>query len=199
MIKDLIPKLAVGIFFLLVCGWLIVPRFDVVSSQPMVVIASQNSAWQVGTQIKRGQIVETKEGEYIAFKIGDDVFLGIDERSRILPDRLFQTQRLMRFNRGRVEIQTESPVSIETNRTVNTIENARAVFINYDFDQMLTVAPVHGNVQTKIKGQNDERVVSTPINISEKNPVTYTNTTFSSTHGPSAPFHAWLKNQLSEK
>lgn len=192
----MIPKVAVIVFFVAVAGLLIARRFDIPPQELVIVVASQNSNFTAGQKLKRGATIETSGGEYLAIQIGSDLLVGIDERSRVELHRIFLDERTLRFSRGRVEIVSESqtPVFIETNKTLNTLENGRGIFINYDFQQLVTIAPVVGSIQTQIKGKKDYLLIPVPLNISETEPVSFSKTNVDPAQGPSAEFHAWFDN-----
>lgn len=192
----MIPKVAIAVFFVAVFGLLIARRFDVPASEEVLVIASQNSDLGVGEKLRRGETIETQADEFVAIKIGSDLTVGIDERSRVELDRAFVDERTLKFSRGRIVVNSTSqtPVFVETNKTVNTLENGKAIFVNYDFEQMVTIAPVTGSVQTHIKGAKDYLLIPVPLNIKETSPVSFSKTTVDPTQGPSAGFHAWFES-----
>ncbi len=194
MQKGLIPKIAGVIFFTIAIGLIIVRRFDVPAQEVVTVLASQNGDFQAGQRLRRGETLETTDDEFILLQIGNDLFLGLDQRSRITLKRLWADERTVQFTRGRIEVISRSPIplTIETNRTVSRMENGQAIFINYDFQKLVTVAPVIGNVQTQIKGAKDFMLTAVPLNIRETEPVEFSKTTVDPTQGPSAPFHAWM-------
>ncbi len=191
---SIILKVAMAVFFVAVFGLLIARRFDVPVQEQIFVIAAQHSDFTQGEKLSRGQTIETGDGEYVAIKIGVDLIVGIDERSRVEIHKIFTDERTLRFPRGRMVVLSTSktPVSIETNKTVNTFENGKAIFINYDFEQMVTVAPVRGSIQTHIKGAKDYLLIPVALNIKETNPVSFSKTTVDPSHGPSAAFHKWI-------
>jgi hypothetical protein len=200
MTKEMIPKLAIAVFFLAIFGLLIARRFDVPPQEEVRVWASQNSDLVFGQIMRRGQTIETKSDEFVAINIGRDLIVGIDERSRIEFNRLFVDERTLRFPRGRMVVVSSSPtpIFIETSKTANVLENGKAIFINYDFEQLVTIAPVQGSVQTHIKGARDYLLIPTALNIKETDPVSFSKTTVDTTQGPSAAFHTWFDQIITQ-
>jgi hypothetical protein len=198
MTKGMLPKIAIVVFFVAVFGLLIARRFAVPPQERAVVIASQNSDLVPEELLQRGQTIETEDDEFVAIKIGSDLIFGIDERSRVELHRLFANERMLRFPRGRMIVMSSgtTPVYIETNKTVNVLENGKAIFINYDFEQMVTIAPVQGSVQTHIKGARDYLLIPVALNIKETNPVSFSKTNVDTTQGHSAAFHRWFDQMI---
>lgn len=198
MTKGLIQKIAVLVFFTAVCGLLVLRRFDSFPQEDVRIIASQNSDYQIGDWLRRGETIETKDGEYLLMTVGQDVTVGIDQRSRVELSRIFKDERTLIFPRGRIVVidKSSTPVFVETNKTVSVLDSGETVFINYDFEKLITVAPVRGSVQTHIKGEQDYLLVPVPLNIKESDPVLFSKTTLDQTKGPSAPFHHWMNQQL---
>lgn len=200
MSKEMIPKVAIVVFFVAVFGLLIARRIVVPSQEIVSVLASERSQYLVGETFRRGETIETGDDEYLAIKIGADLIVGMDERSRIELNRLFVDERTLQFPRGRIVVvsSSQTPVFVETNKTVNTIENGKAIFINYDFEQMVTVAPVTGSIQTHIKGKQDYLLIPVALNIKETDPVSFSKTTVDPTQGSSAAFHHWFDSVVTQ-
>lgn len=186
-------------FFIFVVGLLGWRRFDMPKQEPVTVVAQEQSKHQVGDALKRGMVIETGDGEFLTFRIGTDVLVSVDQRSRIELTRLFEDERVLRFTRGRIVVRNtdKNPLFLDTNKTENVITQGEVIFINYDFQQMVTVAPIKGGVQTHVKGSRDYLLVPSPINISETDPFPLSQTTVDTTQGPSAPFHAWTSSVFS--
>lgn len=186
------------VFCLVVAGSLVWRRFDFPSEMPVRVIASKGSTFLTGDTFKRGQIIETKNSEYLAVKIGDSLKIVLDERTNLELDRLFEDELTLRFTRGRIVVDSRgtTPVLIETNKTQSIIEQGSAAFINYDFQKLVTVAPMEGSVQTHIKGTDDYLLLPVPINISEIESPTFSKTMFDPKQGAGAMFHAWADEIL---
>lgn len=194
----MIPKVAVVVFFVAVFGLLIGRRLVVAPQEPVIVVASQNSDYAEGDQLRRGEMIETSAEEFVLLKVGDEFFLGIDARSRVELSRLFLDERILKFSRGRIEVTSFSylPVFIETNKTMSSLEEGRGIFINYDFQQLVTIAPVVGSIQTQIKGKKDYLLTPVALNIHEAEPVTFSKTVVDPTQGSSAPFHSWFEEMI---
>src|SRR3989338_3312328 len=111
----------------------------------------------VGEKVKRGQTIETEDDEYVAVRIGNDVQVFLDERSRLTIHRVFVDEMTIIFTRGRIVLENRGgiPVLVETHKTENVVEKGSATFINYDFQQLVTIAPMQGSVQTRIKNINE--------------------------------------------
>ena len=114
-----------------------------------------------------------------------------------LVDLLVDTPAV-RFTRGRIVIDNKgyAPFLVETHQTENIIDRGRATIINYDFQQLVTIAPMQGSVQTHIKNQKDYLLIPVPLNVSEADPITISKTTFDPTNGPSANFHSWSDKEF---
>ncbi len=193
MTRPTIPQLTALFFCVLVVGLLAWRRFDLPPQQAVAVIASQESDHKAGTRFPRGTILETGDNEYLAIKIGERIIVTMDERSRLELSRLFEDERVLTFTRGRIVVKNEekAPVFIDTHKTENALMKGEAIFINYDFQQLVTVAPVTGNIQTHLKGQKEYLLVPNALNVSETDPPSISQTTVDPTQGPSAPFHEW--------
>lgn len=200
MSKDMIPKVAVAVVFVVTVGLLTVRRFDTPPQDRVVIVTSQGSAFQEDKTFKRGDIIETGAGEHLLLQIGNDILLGIDERSRVELHRLFLDERTLKFTKGRIEVvsKSQTPIFIETNKTINILENGRGVFINYDFQQLVTIAPIIGSIQTQIKGRKDFLLIPVALNVSETDPVSFSKTAVERSEGPSAAFHAWFDANVNQ-
>ncbi|MBM5789471.1 hypothetical protein FJZ23_00040 [Candidatus Parcubacteria bacterium] len=188
------------LFFLTVAGLLVWRRFDVPSELPVVVVATMGSPVEVGTTSRRGEVIETDAGEYLTLRIGDDLFVAMDGKTRLSADRLYDTERTLVFTRGRIVVDSRGaqPVLVETNRTQSVLTQGLATFINYDFQRLVTVAPLQGSVQAHVKGTKDYLLVPVPLNISEVDG-TFSKTSFDPEKGGAAPFHTWVNAVLPPK
>lgn len=198
MRKDRILIVAIAAFAAIVAGLIVWRRFDVPPQLHVQVVAAQGSSIEAGQTFRRGQLVETGAGEYLVLQVGDDLFVALDERSRLELTRLFYDERIFTFTRGRIVVDSRGaqPILIETNKSQNVVERGRATFINYDFQQLVTIAPMDGSVQTHIKGTKDYLLVPVPLNVSETDPPSFSKTTFHPSEGAAATFHAWTDATL---
>lgn len=188
-----IQIIVAALFFTVIAGLLLIRRFDTQPEEPVVIVSVSGSERKVGEKLRRGEIIETKVGEYLALQIGESVLVGIDERSRVELYRLFADERILRFPRGRIviESQDKKPFLIETNKTQSIVENGSATFINYDYQQLVTIAPIKGSIQTHIKNTNEYILLPVPINVSEKNSPTYLAATTDPLSG-AKKFYEWF-------
>ena len=77
------------------------------------------ATYKVGDLIKRGQIIETKDNELLSVQIGDKTILGIAENTRIEIHKILTNDKIIKFTKGRIIINTEDdvPIVVETNFT----------------------------------------------------------------------------------
>lgn len=182
------------VFFFIVAGMLVWRRFDTVSELPVFVVAEQNSPYEIGQVFERGEFIETGDDMFLMLQMGENVFISLDARTRIELHRLFETERVIRFTRGRMVVKNpeSNPLLVNTNKTENTVANAQVIFINYDFQQLVTVAPIEGTVKTEVKDHGI--YLSLPflaLNISESDLPSVSSTHVNTQEGPSAEFHRW--------
>lgn len=186
-------------FFLLSCISLLVwRRFDSPPQEPVTILALENSNRHLHENVRRGTIIETGQNEYLALQIGSDLIITMDQKTRVELDRIFTDERSITFTRGRIVVfnQSMNPFLVETNKTETLVTQGKTVFINYDFKQLVTIAPITGSVQAHIKNEKDYLLVPVPINISETSNPVLTKTTLDTTQGPSASFHTWTDQLL---
>lgn len=186
------------VFFCLVAGLLVWRRFDVPPQLPVTVVAAEHSNYKPGDRFKRGHIFETSEQEWLVLTIGDDIQLALDEKTRLELHRLFDEERVLNLTRGRILLNNSSktPIFIDTNQTENAVTKGVATFINYDFQQMVTIAPIIGSIQTTIKQSGEYLSVRSALNIHETIEPSFEPTTVLLTEGMAAPFYAWAQQYL---
>ncbi len=193
-------KWIILLFFLIISGLLVVRRFDMPKQEPVQLVSSTGSEQTAGHLYKRGEIITTKPGEHLFIRIGNDVSVAIDERSSLELWRISEKERVLRFPRGRIVVEKTGgiPVRIETNQTENTLVKGKTIFINFDFLQSVTIAPVVGSIQTHIKGTEEYMVLPVPISIKETTPPTFSKVSNNPAEGASAPFHAWADSEFDQ-
>ena len=81
MRNDRIQILVAALFFTVIAGLLLIRRFDTVPEESVVIVSTSGSDRLVGDKFRRGEFIESKAGEYLAINIGDNIQIGIDERS----------------------------------------------------------------------------------------------------------------------
>jgi hypothetical protein len=170
--------LIAALFFTVIAGLLLIRRFDTIPEESVVIVSTSGSDRIVGEKFRRGEFIETKAGEYLAINIGNNIQIGIDERSRLELYRLYKKERKIRFPKGRIIVVNKDrvPLFIETNKTENVLVSGSATLINYDYQQLVTIAPIEGSIQTHIKGMNEYMLIPVPINVNEKDPASYSTT-----------------------
>ncbi|MEK7615006.1 MAG: hypothetical protein AAB431_01320 [Patescibacteria group bacterium] len=195
------PKWIFLLFFVLLSGLLVVRRFDMPTQESVQLVSSTGSEQTVGHLYKRGEMITTKPGEHLFIQIGNDVSVAIDERTSLELWRISEKERVLRFPRGRIVVEKTggTPVRIETNQTENTLVKGKTIFINFDFLQSVTIAPVVGSIQTHIKGTEEYMVLPLPISIKETTPPVLSKISTSPTEGASAAFHAWADLQFDQR
>lgn len=163
------------LIFTVIAAMLFIRRFDTVPEETVEIYAVFNSDHKVGEKFRRGEIIETKTGEFLAIKIGDDIKIGLYEKSKLELYKIFKDERVIRFPRGRIVVDNSSkiPLFIETNKSESVLEKGSATFVNYDFQQLVTIAPIEGSIQTHIKGSNEYLLLPVAINVNEKNPPSF--------------------------
>ena len=193
MTRTTLLSLATTFFLLIVMGLVTWRRFDLPAQTIVTVIEAQNSSHQKGERFTRGTLVETGEQEFLAIQIGDDLIITLDQKTRLELHKLFTDERILRFTRGRIVVNNQStdPLLVETHKTEHIVSKGTATFINYDFKQLVTIAPMIGSVQSHVKGEKDYLLVPVPINITENDYPILAKTTFDPSQGPSAEFHHW--------
>ena len=193
MTRKTLLSLAATFFLLVVMGLVSWRRFDLPAQELVTVIDQNQSSHQTGATLSRGAIIETGEQEYLAIRIGNDLLITLDQKTRLELHRLFTDERIIRFTRGRIVIHNSStdPLLVETRKTEHLVSKATVAFINYDFKQLVTIAPLVGSVQSHIKGEKDYLLVPRPITISENDYPILSKTEFNTSTEPSADFHAW--------
>lgn len=182
------------VVFTVIAVLLFVIRFDTPTEEKVSVYAQLGSDYKIGVAFHRGEIIETKTGKFLAIKIGDDISVGIYEKSRLELYRLFDDELVIKFPRGRIIVENKSrvPFIIETNKTESILENGTATFVNYDFQQLVTIAPVEGSIQTHIKGSNEYLLLPVVINVNEKDPPSFEVTKTNVVSG-AKEFYEWFE------
>jgi len=198
MRQDRIQILAAALFFTVIAGLLLIRRFDTVPEETAVIVASSGSDRIVGEKFRRGEFIETKAGEYLAISIGNNIQIGIDERSRLELYRLYKDERKIRFQKGRIIVVNKDrvPLFIETNKTENVLVSGSATLINYDYQQLVTIAPLDGSIQTHIKGMNEYMLLPIPISVNEKDPASFSKTITDPLLG-AKEFYEWFEEESS--
>jgi len=189
-----IQILVSALFFSVIAGLLLIRRFDTASEDSVVIISVSGSDRLIGQKFRRGEFIETKAGEYLAISIGNNVQIGIDERSKLELYRLYKDERKIRFQKGRIFVinNERAPFYIETNKTENVLVSGSATLINYDYQQLVTIAPLDGSIQTHIKGMNEYILIPVPISVNEKDPASYSATTSDPLFG-AKEFYEWFQ------
>lgn len=197
MRQDRIQIIIAALFFTVIAGLLLIRRFDTVPEESVVIVSTSGSDRLVGDKFRRGEFIETKDGEYLAINIGDNVQIGIDERSRIELYRLYQNERKIKFSKGRIIIinKERTPLFIETNKTENVLASGTATLINYDYQQLVTIAPIEGSIQTHIKGMNEYMLLPIAISVNEKDPPSFSKTKTDPLLG-AKEFYEWFERGL---
>lgn len=196
MIHPRYKKITILLVFLILSGTLVYRRFDLQPQMNAVLIDENGSQKQreTGSQVlRRGQIIKTEAGEYQLLKIGADYLVAIDERTTIELHSLSPARPVLRFTRGRLWIKNELniPLILETEKTESLVSQTTASFINYDFKEMVIIAPIKGSIQTRLKDKNEYLLIPVPINVNEKTS-SYSATTFDPTTGTAADFYRWI-------
>lgn len=196
MIHPRYKKITILLVFLILSGTLVYRRFDLQPQMNAVLIdenGSQKMAVTASRALKRGQIIKTEAGEYQLLKIGADYLVAIDERTTIELHSLSPARPVLRFTRGRLWIKNELniPLILETEKTESLVSQTTASFINYDFKEMVIIAPIKGSIQTRLKDKNEYLLIPVPINVNEKTS-SYSATTFDPTTGTAADFYRWI-------
>ncbi len=150
------------------------------------------------SSVRRGETITTKSNERQIAQIGNTTFIGMDERTEIVLDNLFDGHLEIHLTKGRIMIETVQPLTVTTNATKNTITNGTATIINYDFLQTIDVIPLTADVSLKTKKTQSYSELHTAVRISEIDPYTITSTTFSLSEGVAADFYKWFLKQRSE-
>ncbi|MBI5370267.1 hypothetical protein HZA85_03705 [Candidatus Uhrbacteria bacterium] len=192
--KKMIWLYLAGGILVAVFGLLIAQRLHTQPSLIARIVDTENSAHKVGEIIRRGETLTTQPNEHLLVQIGDSLRVGMDERSTLEFWKLFDKDVTLRFKRGRLFVDNPSvqPVFVETNKTENSLVQGQASFINYDFKQLVTVAPLVGSVQTRLKNSNEFLVVPSALNISEGDTPTFSKTAVDVTQGLAADFYTWV-------
>ncbi|MBI2475155.1 hypothetical protein HYV69_01885 [Candidatus Uhrbacteria bacterium] len=188
-----IQILVAALFFTVIAGLLLIRRFDTLPEEIVTLVSTTGSDRIIGEKFRRGEFIETKAGEHLAISIGNNIQIGIDERSRLELYRLFKDERKIRFQKGRIIIINKEriPLFIETNKTENVLASGSATLINYDYQQLVTIAPLEGSIQTHIKGMNEYMLIPIPISVNEKDPASYSKTKTDPLSG-AKKFYEWF-------
>lgn len=189
MLKRIIPvAFILGITILLV--W---QRFDTEPEVNAFVIASTSNNYEVGDRLRRGQTVYTQSNEYVAFSL-DKATIGLSENTSIELKRLFETERILFFSRGRMVVDNpvNAPVFVDTLKTQNTITKAKTSLINFDFLQTVHLIPLEGSIQTTLIGTNEYLILPVPVSVNESNTPSFDPIDFNPDKNAASNFYTWF-------
>ncbi|HBK33720.1 TPA: hypothetical protein DEP34_01475 [Candidatus Uhrbacteria bacterium] len=93
--------------------------------------------------LMRGEVIQTGDDGYIRFVIGENVLVGMAERTTLTLESITSNNLRILVTRGRIVVeQTGSePLHIQTNFTDTTLENGAITLVNYDFLETVMIAP----------------------------------------------------------
>jgi ferric-dicitrate binding protein FerR (iron transport regulator) len=191
----MLQKITTSLFFIAVAGLLVWQRFDVPEPLPVEIVRVQGSTvHEEGKRFRRGEFIKTEKGEFLELQIGSSIRLLMDEQTTIELKRLFEDDRKIGFTRGRLLIESNDkrPTTIDTHATRSEIKNGSATFVNYDFQNLVSVIPLGGSVALTIKNQNKTQTITAPTNILEFPEIKISLTTFDPTKEPSVKFYTWV-------
>ena len=88
-------------------------------------------------------VIQTGDDGYIRFVIGENVLVGMAERTTLTLESITSNNLRILVTRGRIVVeQTGSePLHIQTNFTDTTLENGAITLVNYDFLETVMIAP----------------------------------------------------------
>ncbi len=194
--KKYISTFAAGLFFVSVMALLIAMRFVTPTTVETKIIASSSPTFtQNGQTLRRGEIIKTSKGEYLALMIGPSIRIGMDENTTIELTRIFEDERLIHFTRGRIMIESldKTPLLVETNHTQSLIQNGTASMVNYDFLENISLIPFTGSIVMNFKKTQEYQLIPVPVNIHEVEPVSITPIEFKKDEGAYKAFYAWYE------
>lgn len=156
--------------------------------------------YEIGDVIKRGQIIETEENEMLVLQIGDKTTLGLSENTRIELHKILTNDRVVKFTKGRIMINTEDdvPFVVETNFTENVLHKGSVSFVNYDFLEKIHIISITNSVQTNIKGSSEYMLIPESMEIKETHPVEYKKIEPNLNIGDHAYFYKWFKEIIDQ-
>lgn len=142
----------------------------------------------------RGSVIETDKGARALLDI-DGTIIGVYEDTRVELKTLSHERVELYLPKGRVAVSTvrapDRKVTISTNQIDATTIGGDFSVVNYDFQQRVSVIPLLGIVSVAYN-QDKGDIISAPIDITETDPMTVTQTTFTLEGGVAEEFYRWF-------
>lgn len=132
-------------------------------------------------KLKRGQIIQTNQNEFVKINIGDSISIALDENSTIDLKKIFKTDHAIGFTRGRilVEIQNQTSLNIETLETRNFMEKGIVEFENDNTRRLISIIPTdETTIKFQLKNGVESREITTGTTVREIPPITFTKAEF---------------------
>lgn len=124
---------------------------------------------------QRGETITTDELPQ-AISFGDFAQIALDARTDVRIERLTPDSAHLTLLRGRIVIATTpraKEVAVKTTLSTSTLgPSSRGSFVNYDFQELVSVIPLGSTI--RIETKDDRRITTIPLNINEgRNPPTF--------------------------
>ena len=189
----LVRVLTVSIF-LSIIGLLTAQRFFAMPPQMTVTVrdVQGESAWSVGDEMNRGEIIATGE-EYLRLRIGEVADIWLARQTTLELRRLFEDELSVLLTRGRMLVSHHGqiPLRVQTNHTSHAVLGDVVSFVNYDFLETIHVIPLSGSVQVFVEGTGEGLLTPLPLSIHETDPVSYGTLEVNLSAGDAAEFYRW--------
>jgi hypothetical protein len=185
-------------FILFVFGLLVMNRFDFQEKESITVRRDTESTYSIGHIFKRGELIQTRKGEFIEVSIGSSVRIYLDENTNLNLKSLSKNNLRVGFGHGRILVRSmsnESALTIDTPTAQHILKGTNATFVGYDFKKMTSIIPLSGSIRTTIPLLNQTFDTSTPITIHDVNPPTIEPAEFDQKTDARAEFYQWAEQK----
>ena len=146
----------------------------------------------------RGSTITTLPGASALFDIAG-TWIGLYENTTVTFNKLTPTRIEIAVPKGRIAVYSHTSnhrrVQISSAKVDALSIDGEMSFVNYDFEQRVSVIPISGSVGIVVNN-NDAQITQTPVDISEKAPFAVTDTKFSLDGNSAKDFYTWFDDRV---
>ena len=115
-------------------------EFEIIEGEVVIEHNGTSRTVSAGETMRRGETIKTLDDGRAILRIGQ-TRIGIDQRTNLRIDRVFDDQLDLHVSRGRTMMQLNRPTTVTTGFTETTIVQGALSLVNYDFLHKVDVIP----------------------------------------------------------
>lgn len=146
----------------------------------------------IGDRLERGEFVRTGDDSRALLRF-EGVAIGLDERTDIELVSLTPGEATIKLLRGRIMVQTNNFLTVETNLTSSSLLSGGLSMVNFDFLETIAIHPVDSVVAVELP--DDKQFISqTSVELKETPPMDVRDIDFAPFSGAGADFYHWFES-----